>query len=41
MSTNKNKDNKSTDANPKGEIKNINTITKGLFDYHKEKKEQK
>lgn len=38
MSTNNNKDKKSTDTKPKGEVKNINTTTKGLFDYHKEKK---
>ena len=25
----------------KGEVKNINTTTKGLFDYHKEKKDIK
>ena len=41
MSTTQNKNKKSTDTNPKGEVKNINTTTKGLFDYHKEKKEQK
>ena len=42
MSTNNNnKDKKSTDTKPKGEVRNINTTTKGLFDYHKEKKGQK
>ena len=42
MSTNNNnKDKKSTDTKPNGEVRNINTTTKGLFDYHKEKKEQK
>ena len=40
MSTTQNKNKKSTDTKPKGEVKN-NTTTKGLFDYHKEKKEQK
>ena len=40
MSTDK--ENKNTNnTKPKGEVKNINTTTKGLFDYHKEKKEQK
>ena len=37
MSTTQNKNKKSTDTKPKGEVKNINTTTKGLFDYHKEK----
>lgn len=33
MPTNEqNKDKKSTDTKPKGEVKNINTTTKGLFD---------
>lgn len=41
MSTNNNQDKKSTDTKPKGEVKNINTTTKGLFDYHKEKKDIK
>ena len=29
MSTNNNQDKKSTDTKPKGEVKNINTTTKG------------
>lgn len=41
INNNNNKDKKSTDTKPKGEVKNINTTTKGLFDYHKEKKDQK
>lgn len=41
MSTNNNQDKKSTDTKPKGEVKNINTTTKGLFDYHKERHKNK
>lgn len=38
MSKEKNKEKKSVDTKPKGDVKNINTTTRGLFDYHKDKK---
>ncbi|WP_418966744.1 hypothetical protein [Butyribacter intestini] len=33
--------NTSNSQKPIGQVKNINTSTKGLFDYHKERKEDK
>lgn len=38
MSTNNNQDKKSTDTKPKGEVKNINTTTKGYSTIIKKRK---